>query len=257
MNNTDLKQTLPLISIITVVYNGSAFIEKTIKSILDQTYPNIEYIIIDGASTDGTIDIIKKYELKIGRWISEPDTGLYHAMNKGINLATGEYLWFINAGDQLFDQDITSKIFSKEVNKFSDIYYGDTLIIDNDGSEIGMRRQPIPEKLTWKDFKIGMAVSHQSFIPKKTIANHFNLKYKYSSDIDWIMRCLVRAKSITNTHLVLSRFLDGGQSKRTILPSLHERFQIMREYFGLVRTLWYHIPIAGRFIFFLLRNKRF
>jgi glycosyltransferase involved in cell wall biosynthesis len=257
MSYIDPQQNLPKISIITVVYNGAAYIEKTIRSILDQTYPHIEYIIIDGASTDGTIDIIKKYELKIGRWISEPDTGLYHAMNKGIDLATGEYLWFINAGDQLYDHHIVEKIFLKAEAEYADVYYGDTMIIDINGNEIGMRRQTTPEDLSWRDFKIGMPVSHQSFVPRKSIAGHFNLKYKYSSDIDWVMHCLVTARSVTNSHLILSRFLDGGQSKQTILPSLRERFQIMREYFGLIRTLWYHIPIACRFILFLLRNRRF
>lgn len=87
------------ISIITVVYNGISEIEKTIQSVLNQTYPNIEYIIIDGGSTDGTIDIIKKYQGQLAYWVSEPDEGIYYAMNKGIQKATGEWIHFRNCGD--------------------------------------------------------------------------------------------------------------------------------------------------------------
>src|SRR5688572_4810851 len=100
-----MNQSAPLLSIITVVYNGEQLLEKTILSILNQTYTNIEYLIIDGRSKDRTVDIIKKYENKISYWVSEPDKGIYDAMNKGMNAAKGDYIWFINAGDVIHAQN--------------------------------------------------------------------------------------------------------------------------------------------------------
>jgi glycosyltransferase involved in cell wall biosynthesis len=144
--------SLPKVSIITIVFNGIDTLEKTILSITNQTYPNIEYIIVDGASTDGTIDLIKAHSNVITRWISEPDKGLYDAMNKGIDLATGDYLWFINSGDVIFAPTTLSQIFNN--NKIADIYYGDTVMIGNDGNEIGKRRLSPPKNLNWKQFSL-------------------------------------------------------------------------------------------------------
>lgn len=103
------------LSVITVVYNGEAFLEDTIKSIINQTYENIEYIVIDGASTDGTLNIIKKYEDKIDYWVSESDLGIYDAMNKGIDVASGEFINFLNAGDRFVDEHVWKKYFHKTV----------------------------------------------------------------------------------------------------------------------------------------------
>jgi glycosyltransferase involved in cell wall biosynthesis len=246
----------PLISIITVVFNAVALIEKTIKSILAQTYPNIEYVIVDGGSTDGTLDIIRVYENRISKWTSGPDTGLYDAMNKGIEMATGSYLWFINAGDEIFEKDTLSAIFKNYENSI-DVFYGETLIIDIHGNEIGMHRQKAPEKLNWKSLKKGMIVSHQSMIVRKEIAPHYNLQYSCSADFDWAIKSLKASKNIANTQLILTRFLDGGRSKKTIAPSLMERFKIMVANYGLFSTVANHVPIAFRFVVFVLRNRRF
>jgi len=108
---------LPLITVITVVLNGEKALEETIKSVISQTYPNVEYIIIDGGSTDGTLDIIKKYEDYIDYWVSEPDKGIYDAMNKGVDLTTGQWINFINAGDRFYDEDLIEEIFSKDLKK--------------------------------------------------------------------------------------------------------------------------------------------
>lgn len=105
------KETDTLISIVTVSYNAVLTIEQTILSVINQTYPNVEYIIIDGGSTDGTVDIIKKYEDKIAYWVSEPDKGIYDAMNKGVVVATGEWINFMNAGDIFTDGDVIDKLF--------------------------------------------------------------------------------------------------------------------------------------------------
>lgn len=118
------------ISIITVTYNADSCLEKTIQSVIEQTYKNIEYIIIDGASKDNTINLIKKYSNHINLWISEPDKGLYDAMNKGIKFATGDWIFFINAGDIFVSPDVLSLIFGdKSYN--ADIIYGDAIEYDN------------------------------------------------------------------------------------------------------------------------------
>lgn len=116
-----------IISIITVAYNCASDIEKTIKSIINQTYTNIEYIIIDGGSTDGTVDIIKKYTDKITFWISEPDNGIYDAMNKGIGRANGKWINFMNAGDSFFNDNVLSDIFEENISDKVSVIYGDTL----------------------------------------------------------------------------------------------------------------------------------
>jgi glycosyltransferase involved in cell wall biosynthesis len=246
----------PTISIITVVFNGVQYLEATIRSIIDQECKDFEYIIVDGGSTDGTIDIIRKYENHINRWISEPDKGLYDAMNKGMQLATGEYLWFINAGDEIYNSSIIGKILTDEL-KSADILYGEALIIDKNRNEIGMRRQKVPEILNWQSLNFGMVVSHQSFLVRRSIAPQYNIKYQCSADIDWVIISLKIAEKIINTKLILSRFMDGGRSKHTILTNLTERFQIMVNHYGLFSTIINHLQIAGRFFLFILRNRRF
>ena len=118
----------PLISIVTVSYNAVKDIEKTILSVLNQTYPNIEYIIIDGGSTDGTLDIIKKYEDKISYWVSEPDKGIYDAMNKGTLKATGVWLNFMNAGDTFYNEHVLEKVFKDNDWSDADVIYGNVNI---------------------------------------------------------------------------------------------------------------------------------
>ena len=128
MENMGIQLTnTPLITVVTVVYNGVEFLEKTILNVLGQDYPNIDYIIIDGGSTDGTLDIIRKYEDKISKWISEPDQGIYDAMNKGIKLATGEWINFMNAGDYFYEKETLYKVFGgSERYDGVDILYGNT-----------------------------------------------------------------------------------------------------------------------------------
>ncbi len=247
--------TPPLISIITVVYNGEQTLEATIKSISSQTYSNIEYIIVDGDSKDKTIDIINRHSSVIDKWISEKDNGIYDAMNKGITMATGDYLWFMNSGDEIYDSTTLEKTFSNQ--SYSDIYYGDTIMIDDNGDMIGNRRLTPPDQLTWKSFKRGMLVSHQSFIAKKELANLYNLQYKYSADFEWCLTAMKKSKTIHNTNLILSKFLDGGFTKQNIIPGLKERFKIMVHYYGLLSTLYHHIFIAIKFFLFILKNRRF
>lgn len=239
----------PLFSIITITYNASQWLEATILSVLSQSYSGIEYIIIDGASTDQTVDIIEQYASGLAYWSSEPDKGIYDAMNKGLGKATGDYVWFINAGDTLCTSDTVQSVVSllQKKRTLPDIIYGETNIIDESGNYLGTRRLKTPKKLTWKSFRMGMLVCHQSFVAKRTIAPLFDLRYRYSSDFDWCIRCLKDSKKIYNTHMILSNFMDGGVSTSQRKASLKERYEIMCRYYGKILTSLLHIWFAIRF----------
>ncbi|OHD12973.1 MAG: hypothetical protein A2086_04510 [Spirochaetes bacterium GWD1_27_9] len=218
----------PLISIITVVFNGENHIERTIKSIISQNYKNIEYIIIDGKSTDSTMNIINKYKTQIAVVVSEKDNGIYDAMNKGINLAKGEYIWFINCGDEVFENNTISKIF--ETNDYSDVYYGKQCLLNNNLGTIKIT--DIPQKLDYKSFIYGMLVSHQSIIAKKSLVSDYDLSYKYVSDHDWIIKFLKKSKTITNTNQILSKYLLDGFSQNNFFGCWKDRFKIIRKNYG-------------------------
>ncbi len=236
-------------SIITITYNAAQWLERTILSILSQSYPDIEYIIIDGASTDGTVDIIKQYAPGISFWSSEPDKGLYDAMNKGLKHATGDYVWFINAGDSLPNADLVQRIAMKIAKRKHkpDVVYGETSIVDAEGNVLGLRRLRAPKKLTWKSFRMGMLVCHQSFLVKREIAPEYDLSYRLSSDFDWCIRCLKASKANYNTRMVLSYFLDEGLSSQQRKASLKERYDIMCKYYGKFVTTTLHGWFAIRF----------
>lgn len=252
---TDPDKNMPRISLITVVYNDFKGIEKTILSIINQTYRELEYLVIDGGSGDGTVDVIRKYEDKITRWISEPDKGLYDAMNKGLRMATGDYVWFLNSGDQIYSGNTIEKmIWGIDIQP--DIYYGGTIIIDAEGNEIGDRRLKPPRQLSWKSFMNGMLVCHQSIIVRRSIATEYDLRYKISADIDWVIRVTRNADIIHNTGLILSRFLEGGLSRTKVKQGLKERFAIMRYYYGFIPTFLRHFIFGARLLNFYLRNRR-
>lgn len=245
-----MTEDSPKISIITVVFNNVKYIERTILSVVCQTYPEIEYIIVDGGSNDGTTDIIKKYEANIARWISEPDEGLYHAMNKGLSFSTGDYIWFINSGDEIYEKGTVTTMFSGIGNEFPDIIYGNTIITDTRGDKIGDRRLTPPEVLTWKSFKRGMLVSHQSIVVKKQLAPEYDTNYALASDIDWVIRVMKSSVIIRNSNMYLSRFMEGGISRRNLKSGLKERFKILVKHYGF-------FPTAIRHIFFGFRLARF
>ena len=242
-------QLQPTFSIITITYNAVRLVEQTLLNVLSQSYPNIEYIVIDGGSTDGTVDIIKRYESGLAYWVSEPDKGIYDAMNKGLQKATGDYVWFINAGDSLCSSDTVQSVVSKLQRRkaLPDIIYGETNIVDEERRLLGLRRLRAPRKLSWKSFRMGMLVCHQSFIPKRTVAPLYDLQYRYSADFDWCIRCMKQARSLCNTHLTLSDFLDGGTSTTQRKASLRERYAIMCKYYGTFVTVLLHGWFAVRF----------
>jgi len=234
---------LPKISIITVVRNAENALRETLQSLVELKYHEKELIVIDGESSDGTVKVIEEFSSHIAYWVSEKDRSLYDAMNKGMAKATGEYLWFINAGDIPYNNLVLSKIFLPTEN-YADIYYGETMVVDGDGDELGLRRKPLPDKLSWKSFRGGMVVCHQSIIVRAAIAPPYQLRFRYAADIEWVISCLKLANEIVNTHLILSQFQSGGISTRMRRNSLKERFTIMREHFGLFSTLISHAGFA-------------
>lgn len=249
----------PLISIITVVYNDVHHIESTIRSVLEQTYPQIEYIIVDGASDDGTLAVIDRYRSEIAVVISEPDQGIYDAMNKGLQHAGGDYVLFLNSADRLHSPDTIEKIFSEPG---ADIYYGETAYYDENGAFLGNRSEittrMLPGKLTYRDFLMGMPVAHQSFIVRREIAPVYDTKYFCSADIDWCIKCLKNSNHILNTGLVISKYLIGGVSHKNRGKCWSERFKILRIHFGLIYALVFQLFIAARFIYkYLLLGKKY
>jgi len=242
--------TQPVISIITVCYNAEKHIEKTIQSVLAQTYPHIEFIIVDGASKDGTMAVVERYRDRIATVISEKDKGLYDAMNKGLKAATGDYVYFLNADDLLHDNQVLEKTFAACPD--ADVYYGEAMFLAEDGSPLGLRSQQtphkVPENLHWKSLQHGMVVSHQAFIVKRAISPAYDLQYKVCADIDWMIQVLKQAKTCCNTRLVIAGFRVGGTSKQRQRLAWKERYRILDHYYGKVSNFLHHLYIVGRYI---------
>jgi len=241
----------PKISIITIVYNGATLLEGTIQSVINQSYPNIEYLIIDGGSTDGTLDLIQKHEASISKWISEADKGLYDAMNKGLKLATGDFVWFMNAGDHILKPDTVEKMVAV-CPPNTDIIYGEVMLVNDERQHQGTRSelttQKLPTQLNWKSLQKGMVVCHQGFLPKRTLAPSYMLD-NLSADIDWVINCLKQAKVTTNTNMVLAEYLMGGISKQRHNQSLKDRYAILGKHYGFLANLWNHFLIVWRALF--------
>jgi glycosyltransferase involved in cell wall biosynthesis len=239
----------PKFSIITVTYNAGAVLEDTIQSVITQTYRNVEYIIVDGGSKDHTLDIINRYREHIHTLVSEPDKGLYDAMNKGIRLATGDYLYFLNAGDELHEDDtLQLMVHSITGTELPDVLYGETAIVDEEGHFLRMRRLSAPENLNWKSFKDGMLVCHQAFFPRRELAEPYDLRYRFSADFDWCIRIMKKSHTLHNTHLTLIDYLNEGMTTRNHRASLHERFRIMCRHYGYLSTLARHAWFALRLL---------
>lgn len=244
-------------TIITCTYNAAKVLGRTMESVHEQVYPYYEHIIMDGQSKDGTLLVASKYSREDLRVIvrSEKDNGLYYAMNKALQFATGDYVVFLNAGDTLFSEttleDMASKL--KYGNKPA-VLYGDTDIVDYWGIFQHPRRLRPPKKLTWRSFKFGMLVCHQAFYARTDIAKRtpYNTKYKYSADIDWCIRIMQAAElekaNILNTKMTLCSYLEGGMTTQHHKASLIERFRIMVNHYGLITTLLMHL-------WFLVRRK--
>jgi glycosyltransferase involved in cell wall biosynthesis len=249
-----MREGQPILSVITVVYNNVADIERTMLSVLNQTYKGIEYIVIDGGSTDGTVQVIEKYKDRLAKFISEKDNGIYDAMNKGLALATGDYVLFMNSADEIYSADTVANVFTTAPD--ADIYYGETEMIDASGKSLGQRRHKAPANFTWKSFKYGMSVSHQAIYIKRALVEPYDLQYQLSADIDWILRAAKKAKTIVNVNQYVAKYQVGGMSKLKHRQSLAERFDIMKRHYGLLPTIFNHTIITFNLGLYWLKNRR-
>lgn len=206
----------PLITIVTVVYNGENFLEETILSVIEQNYDNIEYIIIDGGSTDGTLDIIKKYEHAIDYWVSEKDQGIYDAMNKGIYLATGDWISFINGGDSFYSTTVLSSIFWQKSYIDKTIIYGNHQVIYPSGKK-RLSKAGSLENL-WK----GSQFCHQATFVRAVYHknNKFNICTKIVADFEFFYHAFKSGKKFQSVDFVIARFQAGGVSDRKRIDSI-------------------------------------
>lgn len=255
----------PRLTIITVTYNAGAFLERTLESAangLAETEERnlIEYLLIDGASADNTLEIAARYEdalrLKIR---SEPDRGLYDAMNKGLRWATGQYVWFLNAGDEVYDRSTLDRLISA-MHSGADIYYSDALFVSAKGEMLGLRSEvtphSLPEKISWRDMALGMKICHQAFIVKRELAPAFDIN-NLSADLDWEIAAMKKSVTIEYLGFVLCRYLLGGLSAQKRGRSLSDRWRVLRRHFGLGAAVLNHIKIAVRGVRFYMKKGKY
>ncbi|MGP8214409.1 MAG: glycosyltransferase family 2 protein [Bacteroidia bacterium] len=223
---------MPKLTIITVNYNNKTGLDKTIRSIVQQTYSDFEYIIIDGGSDDGSTDIIRQYKDKINFWVSEKDSGIYNAMNKGIALANGEYCLFLNSGDSLFEKDTLEKVFNK-TNYTEDIIYGN-MLIDFSGKQVLGK---MPEKITFEQMMADTLWHPVSFIKRKLFNTYGNYRedLKIVSDYDFFIKTiLINKVSALHIPITVCVFPVDGISSQSSNANLikAEREKVQLAYFS-------------------------
>lgn len=238
-----------LITLVTVTYNAEETLSATLRSVERQSFRDFEHIIMDGGSKDSTVQIAEQYKKENPdisvTVVSERDGGLYDAMNKALRIARGRFVCFLNAGDELYDKG-TLETVAAAAKECPDagVVYGDTVLIDGDGKVLGNRRLSPPERLTWRSFRMGMLVCHQSFYANRQIAGEYDMSYRFSADFDWCVRIMKEARRkgmpLVNTHAVLTRYLSEGMTTKNHKASLRERFRIMAKHYGLLPTIAFH-----------------
>jgi glycosyltransferase involved in cell wall biosynthesis len=230
---------VPLISIITVVYNSCNLIRETIESVYSQNLDRdlFEYIIIDGGSTDGTLEIVRDSIRSADSWISESDDGIYDAMNKGLSLANGEWVTFLNAGDLYFDNDVLAKV-SRSFG-VSDIVYGKYIKNYKSGP-----REIVPavsiSKLT---LLFSMGINHQTLFIKRSLIDRFNTRYRIAADFDLLLRVLENKDlSITYVDTTIVQYDPYGFSSGSLVED--EFAIILRQHYGRIISFLYMIKVS-------------
>ena len=223
----------PLFSVITAVYNGAAHVEETIRAVRDQTYAPVEHIVIDGGSTDGTVDILARYNDTLAYWVSEPDNGIYDAMNKGIELVTDpeSYILFANADDHLYSPQALERVVSASSGE--DLVYGRMLLTDGDISGIAGRR------VSFDDLARQTLCHPATFIRRRVFdsVGKFDVSYRIAADYDHMVRCFAAGVSTRFVDVIVSTMRMGGVSDDRFLLSCRERKAVIRKRFPLVPRL--------------------
>ena len=247
-------------SIVTITYNAEKVLQRTLDSVRYQTHEGVEHLIVDGASKDQTLAMAEQYKQQSdasdnGHKViiqSEPDHGIYDAMNKGLTQASGDYVVFLNAGDCFPAADTLEKIV--HLCRLSEypaaerpgVLYGNTDIVDDEGHFLHPRRLQPPAKLTWKSFRHGMLVCHQAFYARTDIAKNtqYDTRYRFSADVDWCIRIMRETErmglTLCNTKMVVANYTEEGATTQNHSESLKERFHVMRRNYGLPTTLAMH-----------------
>lgn len=205
----------PVVSIITVCFNSEKTIRDTIESVLSQDYPNIEYLIIDGGSTDNTLSIVREYDVRISRIVSERDHGIYDAMNKGISFASGEIIGMLNSDDIYINDHVVSELIEKMLSEDADSVFADLIIVDPDNLNKVIRYYD-SSQFSPKKFRFGWMPAHPTFFVKKSLykkVGPYSLEYKISADYEMLIRILwVQKASYTYLKKPVVRMRYGGAS---------------------------------------------
>ncbi len=219
-----MNQNQPKITIITVVRNAADELRKTIISIIDQDYPNLEFILVDGGSTDGTLEVIKAYAARITWWISEPDHGIYDAMNKGLAKATGDWVNFMNAGDMFVENDVVSRVMASDLDGFG-VVYGDS-IAAYPRANVFKKAGP-PEEMVH-----GMVFCHQAaFIRRELIGDDgFDLSYPIGADFKIFFGLFSAGCRFKHLSFPIAIFDTTGTSNLKMVQSAMEHFAVVRLY---------------------------
>lgn len=253
-------------TVVTITYNAAAVVRRTLDSVLCQTYEDVEHLIIDGASTDETLQIVEAYkqqsdESDSGHKVivkSEPDEGIYDAMNKGLTQVMGDYVVYMNAGDAFPAPDTLEQIARRcHLNELPSaelpaVLYGLTDIVDQEGRFLRHRRLQPPSRLNWRSFRHGMLVCHQAFYARTDLAKNlqYDTRYRLSADVDWCIRVMREADRmglpLSNINMVVANYLEGGMSIKNHRESLRERFTVMRRHYGLLTTCAMHVWFVVR-----------
>jgi glycosyltransferase involved in cell wall biosynthesis len=247
-------------TIITITYNAEAVVGRTLESVLHQTYEAVEHLIIDGASKDNTMALAEQYKQQsdqssCGHKViikSEPDHGIYDAMNKGLTQASGDYIVYMNAGDffptseTLEDIARSCRLNELPSNELPAVLYGHTDIVDNQGKFLHHRRLSPPHNLTWRSFLHGMLVCHQAFYARTDIAKNlqYDTRYRYSADVDWCIRVMHEGEQmglrLQEIEKVVANYTEEGATTRHRHASLKERFHVMCKHYGYFKTILIH-----------------
>jgi len=247
-------------TVVTITYNAEAVLKRTLQSVLRQTYGGVEHLIIDGASKDSTLQMAEDYkrlsdQSELGHKViikSEPDKGIYDAMNKGLTQASGDYIVFMNAGD-CFPQDDTleqvvhrCRLMESPSDELPAVLYGLTDIVDGEGKFLYHRRLQPPAQLSWRSFRQGMLVCHQAFYARTDIAKNlqYDTRYRFSADVDWCIRVMREAERmnlpLVPVGIVTANYLEEGQTTQNHRASLIERFRVMCRHYGFFQTVALH-----------------
>ena len=238
----------PLFSVITITRNAASTLPPTLRSVESQQFADFEWLLIDGVSTDNTVDLAEQARIANKRVYCQSDKGLYDAMNRGLHKARGRYVIFLNAGDAFPGPD-TLEIYAKAIKDAPELpgmVYGQTTLVDADRRPIGPRHLTAPERLTASSFKQGMLVCHQAMAVRRDLAPDYDLQYRFSADYDWCIKVLKASPLNVYTGAVTAFYLNEGTTTANHKASLKERYDIMCRNYGTLPTMLRHAWFAIR-----------